>query len=172
MDGFVKPWSNPVTVADIPETGAHYDLVADAPTRAAVARAAGLRDVPALAAVFDVVPRGGAVAVRGEVNARVGQTCVVTLEPIENEVREAVDLLFAPPASAAGADGEVEHGKQEPPEPLEDGTIDLGAIATEFLILGLDPYPRKAGVEFSAPKPADNPAAHPFAALGALKKRP
>ena len=28
---------------------------------------------------------------------------------------------------------------------LVGGTVDLGAIATEFLILGLDPYPRKTG---------------------------
>jgi hypothetical protein len=55
---------------------------------------------------------------------------------------------------------------------LENGTVDLGTIATEFLILGLDPYPRKEGVEFAAPQPASDPAAHPFAALAALKKRP
>ena len=30
-------------------------------------------------------------------SARVGQTCVVTLEPIESEIDEAVDLIFAPP---------------------------------------------------------------------------
>ena len=29
------------------------------------------------------------------------------------------------------------------PEPLIGGIVDLGALATEFLILGLDPYPRK-----------------------------
>jgi hypothetical protein len=40
----------------------------------------------------------------------------------------------------------------------------------EFLLLGIDPYPRKAGAEF-APVKADDGSAKPFAALEALKKR-
>ena len=53
-------------------------------------------------------------------------------------------------------------------EELVDGAIDLGAIAIEFLILGIDPYPRKADAVFEAPAAGDDPAAHPFAALAAL----
>ena len=111
----------------------------------------------------------------GQVSARVGQTCVVTLEPIESDVEEAVDLLFAPPAAGRGQpdaeiDGKWRKRGEEPPEPLVGGTVDLGALATEFLILGIDPYPRKAGAEFAPPK-VDDDGAHPFAALEALKKR-
>ena len=40
-------------------------------------------------------------------------------------------------------------------------SVDLGAIATEFLILGIDPYPRKAGAEF-APVKADDGARAPI----------
>ena len=50
------------------------------------------------------------------------------------------------------------------------GTVDLGAVATEFVILGIDPYPRKAGVVFRAPATADERTS-PFAPLAALKKR-
>ncbi len=39
-------------------------------------------------------------------------------------------------------------------EPLIGGVIDLGALATEFLILGLDPYPRKPGAVFQPPQEA------------------
>ena len=46
----------------------------------------------------------------------------------------------------------------------------LGTIATEFLFLGIEPYPRKAGAEF-APVKVDDDSARPFAALEALKKR-
>jgi hypothetical protein len=49
--------------------------------------------------------------------------------------------------------------------------IDLGALATEFLILGIDPYPRKAGAVFQSP-PADEPAGGAFAALAALQRKP
>ena len=48
-------------------------------------------------------------------------------------------------------------------------SVDLGAVATEFLLLGIDPYPRKPGAVFDAPATGD-PAGHPFAALAALKK--
>ena len=55
------------------------------------------------------------------------------------------------------------------PEPLIGGTVDLGALATEFLILGLDPYPRKPGATFQPPGNASSDEG-PFAALGKLKK--
>ena len=36
----------------------------------------------------------------------------------------------------------------DPPDPIIGGKIDLGALASEFLALGLDPYPRKPGAKF------------------------
>ena len=36
----------------------------------------------------------------------------------------------------------------EPPDEIVNGQIDLGALTAEFLVLGLDPYPRKPGVDF------------------------
>jgi hypothetical protein len=97
---------------------------------------------------------------------------VVTLEPVENEVDEAIDVAFVPAGAASLEDyssGEVEVTLEDEPEPLVGNAIDLGAIATEFLILGLDPYPRKPDVVFETPPASDEPA-HPFAALGGLKK--
>jgi hypothetical protein len=86
-----------------------------------------------------------------------------------------VDLRFAPqaaaPASAKSETVAAHTSDEEPPETLLDGKLDLGAIATEFLLLGIDPYPRKPGAEF-APVKADDASAKPFAALEALKKRP
>lgn len=165
-------WSAPLAVSDVPESGRHIDLLADAQARAAVARLAGLRDLPRLTASFDVAPHGrGGLAVTGRVSATVGQTCVVTLEPVEKEVDEAIDLVFAPaeslPAVEHGEEVEVPH--EDAPEAIIGRHIDLAAIATEFLILGIDPYPRKPDAVFDAPTVRDD-SAHPFAALAALKK--
>jgi len=129
---------------------------------------AGVRELPRLSAAFHLSRGGAGVRVTGQVSARVGQTCVVTLEPIENGLEEQVDLMFSL-ASTGASQTDTKDG-DEPPEPLVDGKLDLGAIATEFLLLGIDPYPRKAGVEF-APVIADDGSAKPFAALEALKKR-
>ncbi|HZP69633.1 MAG TPA: DUF177 domain-containing protein [Pseudolabrys sp.] len=165
-----NPWSVPVAVEDIPEAGLHLAVEAPAAVRAQVVKIAGLRDLPHLSAIFDLSRRGAGVHVTGQVKARVGQTCVVTLEPIESTVEEAIDLLFAPQQPAKADDEDHGAGDEDPPEPLVDGKLDLGAVATEFLLLGINPYPRKAGAEFAAVR-ADDDGARPFAALEALKKR-
>jgi hypothetical protein len=151
------------------------ELVADAHTRAAVAKAAGLPALPRLEATFDLARSGrNGMRVLGRVSATVSQTCVVTLEQVENLVEEDIDLLFQPaPAHAPVAEGhvnEMEVPAEDEPETMTGGMVDLGALAIEFLILGLDPYPRKPGAVFEPP-PSGEDGAHPFAALAALRKR-
>jgi len=172
MEKNQNPWSVPVTVEDIPENGLHVEISAPESVRAELAGLAGLRDVTRLSAAFDLTRRGAGVRVTGRVSAHVGQTCVVTLEPVENGLEEPVDLIFAPELAApASARAEKPHLRtDDAPEPLVGGKLDLGIIATEFLFLGIEPYPRKAGVEF-APVKIDDDSARPFAALEALKKR-
>ena len=169
-----SPWSVPVAVDDIPETGLHLEIDAPEPLRAELAALAGLRELGRLSAVFDLTRRGAGVRVTGNVSARVGQTCVVTLEPVESDIDEPVDLRFAPragaPAAAKSETVAAHTSDEDPPDPLFGGKLDLGAIATEFLLLGIDPYPRKPGAEFAPVKP-DDASANPFAALEALKMR-
>jgi hypothetical protein len=171
--GADHPWSVPVSLSEVPEIGRHVDLIADARTRAAIAELAGLAALPRLEASFDVTLHAGdGLRVTGRVSATVGQICVVTLEPIENEIDEPIDLAFMPVAASPSASGgveDVEITAEDAPEPLLDGTIDLGALATEFLFLGIDTYPRKAGAVFETPAAAGDAPAHPFAALSALK---
>jgi len=164
-------WSVPLALSDVPESGRHFDLVANEQARSAVAKHAGLAALPRLEASFDVTLHGrGGLHVVGRVSATVGQTCVITLEPLENEIDESIDLVFAPAAALPLIEGaEIEVPAEDVPEVLVGGVIDLGAIATEFLILGLDPYPRKPDAIFQASAVGDD-AAHPFAALAVLKK--
>src|SRR6478735_7894205 len=92
------PWRVPIVVVQIPETGLHRNLEADQAIRQAIAEVGGLRDVLAASASLDVTPMsGGRFHVEGRVRARIGQTCVVTLDPIENEIDEPIDLIFVPP---------------------------------------------------------------------------
>ena len=169
------PWSVAVRRDDVPETGLHLDLVADEATRSAVAGIAGVRGLPRLTARFDVVRQGGGLKVTGELAATVEQTCVVTLEPMTSELREPIDLAFVPPRADEREDAteeELDPGAEDEPEPLVDGVADLGVAATEFLLLAIDPYPRKPDAVFEPPKAEEDPGAHPFAALAALKKTP
>ena len=173
------PWRVPIAVAQIPDTGLHRDIDADQATRNAVADVGGLREVLSVQASFDVTPKsGGRYHVAGHVRARVGQTCVVTLEEIESDIDEPIDLIFAPPEQipqmAALVDEAEESGDDtpDPPEPIENGIIDLGRLATDALYLGVDPYPRKADAVFEPFVAAPDPEDHPFAALKALKVTP
>jgi uncharacterized metal-binding protein YceD (DUF177 family) len=164
------PWTVPIRVEDIPETGRRVELAADESVRATLAEAAGVNALTRLDAVFELSRRGrGGLHVVGAVTATVRQTCVVTLEPISNEVSEEIDLVFAPAGAQATARTEHLMDAGDLPEPIVEGVIDLGAVATEFLILGIDPYPRKPGAVFEAPQSAGRETT-PFAALSALKK--
>lgn len=167
------PWSVPLRFEDVqPETGRQVTLSADAHAREAVAAMADLRELLRLDATFDIVRSGAAgLHVTGTVSATVGQTCVVTLEPIESEINEAVDLLFQPSAGDRASAGMSLDADEPEIEPLIEGVIDLGGLATEFLILGIDPYPRKQGAVFEAPSTSE-PFAGPFAGLAALQKKP
>ena len=168
-----RAWSVPISLAEIPNGGRHVELKPDAAICQAVAAAVGVAAVPRLEASFDLSPLSGdGVRVAGTVSATVEQNCVVTLEPLLNEINESVDLVLvqpgAMPAPRTAPDIDVA-AEADAPDILHGNTVDLGAIAMEFLVLGIDPYPRTPGAAFEASKDPD-PAAHPFAALAAWKK--
>ena len=173
-----NPWRASVTIAQIPESGLHRDLEANADARKAMAEMAGLREIASARASFDLSPQsGGRVHVAGKLSARVGQTCVVTLEPIEKDIDEQIDLMFAPDEQIPRADlvADEDAGDSdvpEPPEPIVGGIIDLGRLAMDVLFLAIDPYPRKPGAVFEPHVVAANPEDHPFAALKMLKLDP
>ncbi len=170
------PWPWPVNVDQIPETGLQVVFEATETQQAALAAVAGLRNVACAAAAFELSHTGGGkVHVTGRVTARVGQTCVVTLDPVENDIDEPVDLMFAPeadiPRLSSTVDDEAESEDiPDSPEPIVNGVIDLGRVAADVLFLGIDPYPRKPHAVFEQQTVAADPEDHPFAALKALKK--
>jgi uncharacterized metal-binding protein YceD (DUF177 family) len=170
------PWRVPIVVEQIPDTGLHRAFEASDAVRAAMADLADLREIGSASASFDLnLKSGGRVHVTGQVRARIGQTCVVTLDPIENEIDEAIDLMFAPseqiPSLSALVEQTAESDEEipDPPEPIVNGMIDLGRLATDALLLAVDPYPRKADAVFEPPKETIDPDDHPFAALKALQ---
>jgi hypothetical protein len=170
-----NPWSVAVTVAQLPEHGLHCDIEASATERDAMAALAGLRGISSAHAALDVTPiSDGRVHVVGRVSAQIGQTCVVTLDPIDSAIDEAIDLIFAPASQIRQLaetidDSEGDAEIPDPPEPIEGGVIDLGRVATDALFLGINPYPRKPDVVFEPPAALIDPEDHPFAALKALK---
>jgi Large ribosomal RNA subunit accumulation protein YceD len=159
------PFARPVRVETVPDGGVEHSVEASEAERRALAELNGLAAIGRLAARFSLRRAGrGTIRVRGEVHAEVTQTCVVSLEPFDVALDESVDLRFAapvgeslgrraPPITAAEASA-FAIGDEDQPDPIVDGKIDLGALAAEFMILGLDPYPRKPGADFT-PQPSE-----------------
>lgn len=170
------PWSVAIAVLQIPQTGLQRDIAASADECTAIAGLGQLPAVSAAQASLLLMPLGnGHVRVTGRVWGRLTQTCVVTLDPIESDFDETIDQLFAPPAQIreladlVDDDAESDADTPDPPEPIDNGFIDLGRLATDALFLGLDPYPRTPGAVFQPPDAAPDPEDHPFAGLRALK---
>jgi hypothetical protein len=150
-----------LAVETVPDTGLDVTLCASGTECAALADAYGLVAVQKFEAGFQVRKQGlERYQVSGVLHALVTQTCGVSLEPFETLVSAPVEVdftssrqLLGGPASrkmTAGGGGAANFaGSQDPPDPIIDGQIDLGALAAEFLALNLDLYPRKPGVTFA-----------------------
>ncbi|MGA7385705.1 MAG: DUF177 domain-containing protein [Methylocella sp.] len=148
-----------LVVETVPDTGLDIRLCANETECAALAGGYGLVAVQTFEADFHVRKQGPkGYKVSGVLHALVTQTCVVSLEPFETLVSAPVDVDFAPSPQAlgerasqkvaAGGPAATFAGPQDPPDPILNGQIDLGALAAEFLALNLDLYPRKPGVTF------------------------
>lgn len=119
------------------------------------AERAALADVLALQAIDRLLARltlrrlsSGLIEVKGTLEGDVIQTCVVTLEPVPARVEESFRVTFGDAAPEPDLmEIDIDFEDSDPPEPILDGKIDLGAIVAEQLSLGLDPYPRKEGAK-------------------------
>ncbi|MBT9290022.1 YceD family protein [Prosthecodimorpha staleyi] len=172
-----------VSIADIPGDGTTVRIVATEAERTALAADLDLPAIHRLEAEVTVKPwsRTGFI-MEGRVSADITQTCVVSLEPIEAKVDEAIEVKFAPEAEeeswlkrlAAAAEADPEATGEDPPDFFAGGTLDPGAVAEQQFVLGIDPYPRKPGAAFDAAAygvaEPDEAKPSPFAALAKLKK--
>ncbi|MBW3098778.1 YceD family protein [Pseudohoeflea coraliihabitans] len=94
------------------------------------------------------------VRVKGRVEATVVQPCVVSLEPVRQDISEAFETLFVPENSRL-ARIELESGEMvidaegpDLPETFGGDRIDIGAVAAEYAALAIDPYPRRDDAAF------------------------
>ena len=148
---------------------------------AALAARYGIRSVASLGATAELWRKGSGAGARVQIVADVVQSCIVTLEPVQGHIDQTFEVDFLPregaqPAETAGANGRAREGGDF--EPIIGGTLDLGAVACEYLSLAIDPYPRKPGAEFAAAEyggagsrggeKVDSAGRSPFAGLGGL----
>lgn len=160
-------FSRVVNLARLPPGGREERLVASPAECAALARRFAIPAVNRFEAQVLLRPEPGMLAaVSGRLRAEVVQDCVVTLEPVVQQVEEAVDLRVLPPGQEPSDDPE---GPDE--IEAEGDTLDLGEALAEQLALALDPYPRAPGASLAAPEEGDAAPSGPFAGLAPLRGR-
>jgi uncharacterized metal-binding protein YceD (DUF177 family) len=178
-DDLPMPISRPIMTTDVPGDGRHVIIRATDDEIAALIAFAGIEAIDAFAAEVDVKPWGKTgFRVTGKVSAAVVQACVVTLEPVNGRVDEPIEVKLAPIGDAERyqpkplPDGAivVDMDADDSPDFFDGPTIDVGAIVVEFFVLGLDPYPRKQGVEFEPLPDPGKAEISPFAKLAVLKR--
>ena len=121
----------------------------------------------------------GRIRMTGKLSATVVQTCVVSLDPVPSALDVPVEMEFWPEGAVVALEktSEKDPGASllDWPEPIEDGTIELGKVLYETLATSLDAYPKKAGVSFEWSEgpggKAEAGGSGPFAALERLKRR-
>jgi uncharacterized metal-binding protein YceD (DUF177 family) len=169
-------FSRPVLVERLANDERLYEIEANALERAALAARYGILALDALTARLRLQRMPGSTKVRlaGRFSADVVQSCVVSLEPVPAHLEEDFVLVFAGERHKDEEEVVVAFDDEDPPEPIENGIIDLGEAVAEHLALALDPFPRAAHATFeNGDEPAqDTPGkASPFAALASLKKK-
>ena len=178
----ISVFSRIIEASSVSARSAERQLEATPAERAALAEVLDLQAIDRLVAKLTLRRlSSGLIEVKGALESEVVQTCGVTLEPVPAKVAETFRLTFGdadPEPDLSEID--IDFEDSDPPEPILDGKIDLGALVAEQLSLGLDPYPRKAGAvlpqEF-APNEAEIAAENelagkrkPFLGLYKLKK--
>jgi uncharacterized metal-binding protein YceD (DUF177 family) len=177
----VKPFPlrHPVEASQISGKPRNVTLVPSQDEVARIADAYGLLGLSGLRGEFELRPwRREGVAVKGVLHAVATQACVVTLKPVEQVIDEPFEMRFDPRVETSPeATGEIDVDAfaDDPPDPLDNGRIDLGAILCEQLTLALDPFPRAPDAEVPEEfRPDEDEKAEerpsPFASLAGLRK--
>ncbi len=165
--------------------GSALDIVASEGERAALAKRFGFLGLPAFSARVTVDRRvGGQVVVEGRMRGKIVQACVLTLDPVTQDLDDTFRIVFK---KDMADDRDLESGETvlsaqaDAPEPLQGNLLDVGEIVAEQLSLAADPYPRRPGAKLEdvLPKPRNSgrrappePRRHPFAGLAALRDKP
>lgn len=176
-------------IIDIDRMGASgstaLDIAASESERLALAKRFGFLGLPAFSARVTVDRRpGGRVVLEGRLRGKIVQACILTLEPVTQDLDETFRIVFKQDLEEERdpESGEALVSPQiDAPEPLTGNLLDVGEIVAEQLSLAADPYPRRPGAKLEDVLPKlrrdDRPARreqrrHPFAGLAALKDKP
>lgn len=164
-----------IRIDNLPPEGRDLAISADESQRDALASLLEITAIERLDVKLNASRFRGGIRVLGRLTARIEQPCVVTLEPVHQEISEEIDRVFLPSPEAtrpAGSQSEifVDLEAEDPPDYFEGPDADLSGLVVETLALAIDPYPRASGASLEAVYIVeDDEDESPFSGLKALK---
>jgi uncharacterized metal-binding protein YceD (DUF177 family) len=164
-------FSHVVTLTEAGQ-GRDVELTADEAARARIAKRLDLVELSRFEVTAAVRAVAGGMTVRGEVRAKLVQSCAASGLPVAATVAEPFDLKYLRDMPAGAEDEEIELGAEDIDVlPLEHDRVDLGEVAVQTLSLALDPYPRHPDADriLAEKGVLSEEQAGPFGALAALK---
>ena len=156
-----------------PPGGRDIEFVAEPEQLESLSNLMGVSSLNACEVILHIARRGKGFHVTGRMTANCTQPCVVTLEPIIQQINVALDRLFLPAnlqkdEPGPGSETYIDLSGGDPPDYLDGDILDLTPLIVETLGMEIELYPRKPGAEVAADQQAE-PEPGPFAALAALK---
>lgn len=174
-----------VDISRLGTNGAALDIVASEGERKALATRFSFLGLPAFSARVTIDQKvGGRIVVEGRLRGKIVQACILSLDPVTQELDEPFRLVFQQDLTE---DRDPESGEAllsaqpDAPEPLSGNVLDVGELVAEQLALAADPYPRRPGLKLEDVMPKSRnsgrpartePRRHPFAGLAALRDKP
>ena len=177
-------WSQLIRAEEVPQNGKTIELSPDEAMKKALAKQLDIAELKDLKAKLTMSRENAHIIhIKGTLNAKVKQSCVITLEPVESDITDEFEAWYADEKQAVSfkrAQHDAQSKKDlldvpmldesEDPEPMVNGAIDVADLVTQYLSLSIPPYPTKEGLSYSVqveePKEVKNPLKlNPFAAL-------
>ncbi len=142
-------FSRLIRVDALKENPKSFKIKASAEECAALAERFSLLSVESLSANIRLtLQKDGLARLEGGLSAKVTQTCVITLEPVESFIETSFDQLHGGDPEEIHKEMEFPGNDGDAPEPFVGGAMDLGEITAEKLALELETFPRKHGVDY------------------------
>ena len=133
---------------DIPPEGISLKLTASDQERSELETIIGVQKIDALNADVSITPIKlvpGEYHFKANLKARVTQPCVVTLEPMTQDISEHLEIIFTPEEEKVTEP--LQEGTVDPSTPffelIEDEKLDLGEILEQYLAVSINMYPRR-----------------------------
>ena len=169
------PWQETVRLGEVghgPGGALERRFAPDASIRVKLAKFLGLERLDSLQASLRLTPWFDGARIDGRWSANITQLCVVSMEPLVNDLAGDFVVHVVPPGSKLAPvdpthEVVIDPDDDDPPDVLESDVIDLAGYVIEHIALDIDPFPRAPGAEFAPPE--GDPESSPFSKLAQWK---